>query len=48
MTPDDADKLQRKYVRKRRAWAREIQRPFAGHESEPDPAVIDGVDPEEG
>ncbi|WP_165842921.1 hypothetical protein [Phenylobacterium deserti] len=48
MTLEEADKLQRAYVRKRRAWNRKINRPYAGHEAEPDPAVFDGADAEEG
>lgn len=48
MTPEDADKLQRAYVRKRRAWSRKVGLPYAGYETEPDPGVIDAADEEAG
>jgi hypothetical protein len=41
--------LHKKYVTKRRRWARAIGRPYAGHEAElPEPATFDGEDPELG
>jgi hypothetical protein len=48
MTPKQAEKLQRKFVRERRKWAREINHPIKGYEAEPDPGVIDALDHEEG
>lgn len=48
MTPEEADKLQRAYLRKRRAWMRKIHWPYAGHEAEPDPGELDLDDPENG
>lgn len=48
MTPEEAEKLQRAYLRKRRAWNRKINWPFAGHEAEPDPGVYDLAVEDEG
>lgn len=48
MTPAQADKLHRRYVRARRKWAREIGYPIKGHETEPPPGEVDAEDPENG
>jgi hypothetical protein len=45
--PDFAD-LQRRYREKRRRWAWKIDRPYSGDTCDPDPGVIDAVDPYEG
>jgi hypothetical protein len=48
VTPDEAEKLQRKYVNRRRRWARAIGRPLVGYEAEPPPGELDAEDPENG
>lgn len=48
MTPEDAEKLQRAYLRKRRAWGRKIGRPYSDDIENPDPGELELADPEEG
>jgi hypothetical protein len=47
--PLSDEERHKKYVTRRRRWARSVGRPYVGHEAElPDPAVIDGADEQEG
>lgn len=48
MTPVEAEKLQRKYVNRRRRWGRQIGRPYENFEAEPPPGELDAEDPENG
>jgi hypothetical protein len=46
--PGDFLERQRRYREKRRRWAWKIGRPYSGDLSDPDPGVLDAVDPYEG
>lgn len=51
MSPEEAEALQKAYLEDRRDWAEAIGRPFPQRRSskrKPEPAVIDGEDPELG
>lgn len=48
MTPEEAAELQRKYRVSRRRWAWKIERPYSEDIDKPLPAVLAGVDVEEG